>query len=232
MERFLLELPDGSVGLDLGCGNGKYLGVNPKIFMVASDRSASSKAGKTHIFCTILWESLAADRACRSEALVKIAATHKSHSALVADVSMLPHPASMFDFAISVAVIHHLSTTPRRIQAIGAILETLRRGPVFQTSGKALIYVWALEQKQSRRGWDENDDQDVMVPWVMREKPVGEEKASVKTFHRYYHLYRSGELQKDILAAGGTVLECGYERDNWWAIAIPNSTCVTQPCVT
>lgn len=39
MEKFLLELPIGAVGLDVGCGNGKYLTVNPDIFIVGSDRS-------------------------------------------------------------------------------------------------------------------------------------------------------------------------------------------------
>lgn len=38
VERFLLEQEDGSVGLDVGCGNGKYLGVNRKVFIVGSDR--------------------------------------------------------------------------------------------------------------------------------------------------------------------------------------------------
>lgn len=38
IERFLKELPDGAVGADVGCGNGKYLAVNPRVFMVASDR--------------------------------------------------------------------------------------------------------------------------------------------------------------------------------------------------
>ena len=36
--RFLNELDPGSVGLDVGCGNGKYLTVNPRIFIIASDR--------------------------------------------------------------------------------------------------------------------------------------------------------------------------------------------------
>jgi len=40
-----------------------------------------------------------------------------------------------------------------------------------------------------------------------------------RTFHRYYHLYRKGELEEDVAAAGGVVLDSGYERDNWWAIA-------------
>jgi tRNA (uracil-5-)-methyltransferase TRM9 len=38
VEKFLRELPDGAIGVDVGCGNGKYLAVNPRIFIVGSDR--------------------------------------------------------------------------------------------------------------------------------------------------------------------------------------------------
>lgn len=38
VEKFLEGLPAGSVGLDIGCGNGKYMPVNPNIFILASDR--------------------------------------------------------------------------------------------------------------------------------------------------------------------------------------------------
>jgi tRNA (uracil-5-)-methyltransferase TRM9 len=38
IEKFLKELPPGSIGLDVGCGNGKYLGVNPNIYVIGSDR--------------------------------------------------------------------------------------------------------------------------------------------------------------------------------------------------
>jgi len=91
----------------------------------------------------------------------------------------------------------------------------LRKG-----DGKALVYVWALEQKGSRRGWDEGGEQDVMVPWVMKvgKKNGGSDGPSEKTFQRYYHLYRKGELEEDIMAVGGKILEVGYEKDNWWAI--------------
>jgi tRNA (uracil-5-)-methyltransferase TRM9 len=103
--------------------------------------------------------------------------------------------------------------------------------------GRALIYVWALEQKDSRRGWDEGHEQDVMVPWVLKQKKDKEKGRKKKkdehqadeeempkpegdkTFLRYYHLYRKGELEGDIEQAGGLVLESGYEKDNWWAIA-------------
>ena len=89
--------------------------------------------------------------------------------------------------------------------------------------GKALLYVWALEQKQSRRGWDESHAQDVMVPWVMKTGTCTGQAERVReqtrTFQRYYHLYRMGELERDIRQAGGVMLESGYEKDNWWAVA-------------
>jgi tRNA (uracil-5-)-methyltransferase TRM9 len=182
---------------------------------------------------------------------VNIAKQHEPHDVVVADNLSLPHPPHSFDFAISIAVVHHLSTPARRVEAVKCILELLR------PAGKALIYVWALEQKSSRRGWDEGGEQDVMVPWVLttkkekvpkkrKQKKRGEEgmapndgegekegeaqseekleTADVKpegdkTFLRYYHLYRKGELEEDIEKAGGKVLESGYEKDNWWAIS-------------
>nr|OQO18848.1 hypothetical protein B0A51_15442 [Rachicladosporium sp. CCFEE 5018] len=181
IESYLKDLPGGSIGLDVGCGNGKYLAVNKEIFIVGSDRSSN---------------------------LISIASQHRPHSAIVADILSLPHQPSNFDFAISIAVIHHLSTPARRIEAVTSILECLK------PTGTALLYVWALEQESSRRGWSEGDDQDVMVPWVMRKKGEGE-----RTFQRYYHLYRKGELEGDVVSAGGDVVESGYEKDNWWVIA-------------
>jgi tRNA (uracil-5-)-methyltransferase TRM9 len=43
VENFLKDLPPGSVGLDVGCGNGKYLGINPEIFIIGSDRYSQCK---------------------------------------------------------------------------------------------------------------------------------------------------------------------------------------------
>ena len=156
----------------------------------------------------------------RSENLVRIAVTHQPHSTIIADNLNLPHPDAFFDFAISIAVIHHLSTQERRTQAIQEILRTLRPATESYPGGRALIYAWALEQKNSRRGWDKGDSQDVMVPWILK---GGSAKDGFdeppKTFHRYYHLYEESELERDINRAGGRVLESGYDRDNWWAIA-------------
>ncbi|KAJ5755344.1 tRNA (carboxymethyluridine(34)-5-O)-methyltransferase [Penicillium manginii] len=170
VERFLQAQAPGSVGLDVGCGNGKNLTVNKDVFIVASDRS---------------------------ENLARIAIQHQPHSTVVADILQLPHRDAFFDFAISIAVVHHMSTPERRVEAVAEILRT---------------------QKDSRRGWDKGDPQDIMVPWVRKSKS---DQGQEKTFHRYYHLYEEGELERDIEQAGGVVLESGYEKDNWWAIATP-----------
>lgn len=34
-----MGLEEGSLVLDVGCGNGKYMGVNEKLWMVGTDRS-------------------------------------------------------------------------------------------------------------------------------------------------------------------------------------------------
>ncbi|KAK2624354.1 hypothetical protein QTJ16_006304 [Diplocarpon rosae] len=189
VESFLRALPAGSIGLDVGCGNGKYLAVSQDIFIVGSDRSAN---------------------------LVRIAAQHAPHSAVVADSLALPHQSGRFDFAICIAVVHHLSTPARRREAVRCILDTLA------IEGRALLYVWALEQGGSRRGWDEGHEQDVMVPWVLKsgkkKTASGAEPEPEKTFQRYYHLYRKGELEEDVRSAGGEVVEAGYEKDNWWVV--------------
>ncbi|KAL4898423.1 S-adenosyl-L-methionine-dependent methyltransferase [Aspergillus ambiguus] len=193
VEQFLQGLSPGAVGLDVGCGNGKYLTVNKDVFIVASDRS---------------------------ENLARIAAKHQPHSTILADILHLPHPDSFFDFAISIAVIHHLSTPDRRVKAIREILRTLKPSTDDAPGGRALLYVWALEQKNSRRGWDKGDQKDIMVPWVLKNRSAPDQDgAEPKVFHRYYHLFEESELERDINTAGGRVLESGYDKDNWWAIA-------------
>ena len=109
--------------------------------------------------------------------VITVAKQHEPHDVVVADNLSLPHPNGVFDFAISIAVIHHLSTPARRVEAVKCVLDLLRPsspsnqgGGAGLESGRALIYVWALEQKDSRRGWDEGHEQDVMVPWVLKQK--------------------------------------------------------------
>ena len=209
VEKFLQSRPDYSIGLDVGCGNGKYLGVNKKLYVIGSDRSDGL------IGCGHQIDS--------------------TYNLAVADGMQLPHAKDTFDFAISIAVIHHFATELRRVDAIRHILSRLRPG------GQFWVYCWALEQEKSRRGYKEGDDQDILIPWVLQ-KNVGKGKKKEKgkqeetekeeeekekeerettepeTKYRYYHLYKKGELVENAERAGGKVVDHGYEKDNWWAI--------------
>lgn len=229
VEKFLNEQNIGSIGIDVGCGNGKYLGINHNVFLIGSDR------------CSGLIS-------CAHE-------LNSDYNVVIADGLNLPHRNGSFDFAISIAVIHHWSTRERRVAAIRHIMSKLRKG------AEALFYCWALEQNNSRRGYNENMEQDVLVPWVLQMQNPGHQKPkkevatdldleniapsersahlkkwkreqhnkrretlkSVKdtsnTRYRYYHLYREGELEEDCKRAGCIVVRNGYEKDNWYLVA-------------
>ena len=281
---FLHAQPPGSIGLDVGCGNGKYLGANPAVVMLGSDRSpalvalASSRLGrtgdagfqdvtKTQARATMTADTPAAANAAGSGGLTSQGGGAAISDVLVADGLSLPFRDGAADFAICVAVIHHLVTRARRQDAIRQLLRCVKTRQA--ASGHVLVYVWALEQGTSRRGWDEGTEQDLLVPWVLKgQTPVrvaqkkappsqrtaakddvpvatkgGEYSAPMAppgdgagtgtgtmggvghtdpVLQRYYHLYRRGELEEDVLAAGGVVITSGYERDNWWAVAANN----------
>lgn len=205
--NFLETRRSRSIGVDVGCGNGKYVAVNPELFIIGSDYS-TGLIDQAHV----------------------LHKGEKCNDLIVADGMNLPHASSIFDFAISIAVIHHFADEERRVDAIKEILRVLKTG------GQALIYCWALEQEKSRRGYKEGMEQDILVPWVLapkgkkkkteqvdgdtndkeKEKENENEKAPVKM--RFYHLYKKGELVDNCTKAGGKIVDDGYERDNWWVI--------------
>lgn len=111
--KFLESLTLGSIVLDAGCGNGKYLGFNPNCFFIGCDISSP---------------------------LISICA-NRGHEVLVADALNLPYRTGFGDAAISIAVLHHLSTEERRKRAIEELVRIVCKG------GRILITVWAVEQE-------------------------------------------------------------------------------------
>ena len=131
VEAYVTSLPSGCRVLDVGCGNGKYMGVNPSLRMIGCDIS---------------------------ERLVAIC-RQKGFEAEVGDCQLLRWPDGEFDCVICVALMHHLSSEERRLQALREMLRVLRVG------GELLVTAWAQEQEgDSRRRFD---TQDVLVPWTL-----------------------------------------------------------------
>ncbi|XP_024174781.1 tRNA (carboxymethyluridine(34)-5-O)-methyltransferase isoform X2 [Rosa chinensis] len=129
--NFLSSLPAGTLVLDAGCGNGKYLGFNPNCFSIGCDISAP---------------------------LIKICAD-RGHEVLVADALVLPYRTGFGDAAISIAVLHHLSTESRRKKAIEELVRVVKKG------GLVLITVWAVEQ----------EDKALVSKWTPLTEKYGEE---------------------------------------------------------
>lgn len=107
----LLCLPaPGAAVLDAGCGNGKYLGV--------------PGCEALRVFgCDISLGLL--------EVCVK-----RGHDVVRANALRLPYRPAAFDAAVSIAVLHHISSPSRRRAAVDEIVRALRPG------GRALITVW------------------------------------------------------------------------------------------
>ncbi|KAJ1830294.1 tRNA methyltransferase, has a role in tRNA modification [Coemansia sp. RSA 2711] len=180
---YLDRQPRGSLGVDVGCGNGKYLR-SADIFMLGTDLSPP---------------------------LVDICG-QRGHDALVSDALQLPFRSGAFDFAISIAVIHHMASDERRKRAIEELVRVVR------DQGTVLVFVWALEQETKGRRRFDGSTQDVLVPWVVPGSRQ-DEHAPDQVFHRYYHLFRDGELaQLAGQVPGCTVVESGYDRDNWYVV--------------
>ncbi|KAG1057019.1 hypothetical protein G6F43_001120 [Rhizopus delemar] len=185
VENFLNGMKPGSLGADVGCGNGKYIGVNPNILILGSDRSTN---------------------------LIKIV-KERGHEGMVSDALNLPYRDSSFDFAISIAVIHHFASPERRLQAVKDMAKIVRPG------GKILVFVWALEQtKFSKRNF-EPGQQDVFVPWMLTKKKEDKEE-NPAVYNRYYHLFKKGELDALFEQIEDLIIEnSGYDRDNHYVIA-------------
>jgi SAM-dependent methyltransferase len=98
-----------------------------------------------------------------------------------ADARKLPYGNDFFDYAIAVAVYHHIENSEGRTQAVKELYRVLKPG------GEAFITVW---NKWQPRFWLKK--KDILVPW----------KSGDKILNRYYHLFSYGELEKLVREAG------------------------------
>ncbi|KAK6911049.1 hypothetical protein I203_105084 [Kwoniella mangroviensis CBS 8507] len=120
IQKFLHSLPPNSIGLDSGAGNGKYLpsSRDARLEMIALDRSSG---------------------------LLEIARNENGGECVRADLGFNGWRRGVFDFAISIAAIHHLSTPERRRHAIKSLIRPLKLS-CQPSYSKFMIYVWAYEQ--------------------------------------------------------------------------------------
>ncbi|XP_004605211.2 alkylated DNA repair protein alkB homolog 8 isoform X2 [Sorex araneus] len=244
--EFLKALPAGSLVADIGCGNGKYLGLNTELFMIGCDRS--------HRLVDI----------CRE----------RQFQAFVCDALAVPIRSGSCDACISIAVIHHLATAERRLAALQELVRLLRPGGTALVSvwameqehdskkskylrgsgaglGEEGPHDGASEQMpgvgEGRPACSESLDsgptrtaapprlpvhtnrtsfrsQDLLVPWHLKGNSRKDSGVTVPgppgpVLHRFYHVFREGELEGACRTlCDASILRSYYDQGNWCVV--------------
>lgn len=181
VKDFIDSFNSNSLILDIGCGNAKNMGTRNDCEYVGID------------MC---------------EKLMKQGDNKKNCKFIVGNCLNLPFKDETFDYAMCIAVIHHLSTKERRVKSVNELCRILKRG------GYGLIYVWAYEQKR----FENEKEQDVEVKWVLQKK-YNKNSMNDEVYFRYYHLFKENELEELISNEEELIIvEKGNQYDNWYCV--------------
>lgn len=117
VEEFIDESPSGTVGLDLGCGNGRH---------------AELLAGRVD---TVLGIDL-------SRAILETARGRMGDQGVElvqADATLLPVRSENVDLVVYIAAVHHLPSRDLRLASLNELARVL------SPSGRALVSAWSIE---------------------------------------------------------------------------------------
>ena len=130
-----------------------------------------------------------------SSEMVKIC-NDRGYDTIEGDITNIPFDADSMDYTMSIAVIHHIEKRENRIKALSELLRI--------TKHNILVTVWSFNQPpDSKRKFATTDE---MVSFKNRDG---------STYYRYYHLYVDGELEQEILEAGGKIIKQDEEKGNY-----------------
>jgi tRNA (uracil-5-)-methyltransferase TRM9 len=191
VEDFLsaIQPDDSTVGLDLGCGNGRHAAVLAEV------------AGAV----------LAVDvsRELLFEARKRMHRDGWSAALLQGDAARLPVADDAVDVAVYVATLHHLPDRESRVGSLDALARTLA------PDGRALVSAWStahdrFEDAEEGSGTEADAETgfDTTIDWTL---PGGE------TIERFYHIYAPAEFEADLAASALTVEETFLSSGNCYA---------------
>ena len=134
--NFMNSIETNSSLLDLGCGNGKYLGVRNDLELYALDNCDN---------------------------LIKIVnVKYPLVKTFISDVTTTPFEDNKFDNIISIAVIHHLSSEERRLEMIKEIIRILKpNGQALITAWATEQTGTKTLQKSTKI----SENNDYLIPW-------------------------------------------------------------------
>ena len=144
VETFLESAPDGRLGLDLGCGNGRH--VAPLAERV--DRVLAVDA--SHALLDEARDRVTEDGVADRTAL------------LSGDAASLPLRADTVDLAVFVATLHHLPDRSLRVASLDDLARALTPG------GRALVSAWSTAHDR----FDGDSGFDTTIEWTLPDGEV------------------------------------------------------------
>ncbi len=193
--EFIDALPEHSLVLDLGCGNGrniKYLAEVGRGFRIFG------------LDFSVRMIRIAQEK-------IKQLGLDKDVEFFLGDVVKLPITDSTIDGVIYVAALHHLPSAQLRLASLHEL------GRVLKPGGRAFISVWDFEQerfadelkKQLSEPPVSGEFGDVWVLW--------KGKRGMK-YQRFYHLFYRDEFEKLLLNAKFKIERLFRAADNYHAV--------------
>ena len=124
----------------------------------------------------------------------------KNKQVVLGDICNLPFKNKTFDYAISIAALHHLSTNDRRNKCLDEMIRVMKK------DAEGLISVWSKEY-QTKHNFDLGDN---YVPWKSRNEKI-------ETEYRYYYVMDYSMFFKFInqFEKRIDVLNLKNEKGNW-----------------
>ena len=147
VKNFLDTKKSNMRGIDIGCGNGKNMCYNRSLKIDGFDNCDN--------FVGI----------CKEKGL----------SVRRGNCLCLPCQPNSYDYAMAIAVYHHMASDEHRKTAITEMIRTLKRG------GKGIFSVWSVENQKGEKISRNFIPGDNYVKWMR--------KRDSKIFQRYYYVY-------------------------------------------
>ncbi|XP_067944033.1 alkylated DNA repair protein alkB homolog 8-like [Watersipora subatra] len=245
--EFLSSLPSGSLLADIGCGNGKYLRNTPNLlhFKIGFERSRDlSEICQSMGYPIVQADCLATPLldecmdACLCIAVIHHLSTQERRKAAIAELLRIVRPGGR-------CLIYVWAMEQRKAAISSSYLKPQSTGNTGVNPPEYLSTVDGDCQLPVHRNRTEFASADMLVPWNLKSKPdnksevesenkVSEsninhqqapanhanvEPANSTLFHRYYHIFKEGELEALCTNVEKCrILESYYDQGNWCVI--------------
>ncbi|KAI8015946.1 tRNA (carboxymethyluridine(34)-5-O)-methyltransferase [Camellia lanceoleosa] len=227
---FLNSLPSGSLVLDAGCGNGKYLGLNSGCFFIGCDISAPLI-------------NICADRGSRRKKAIDelVRVVKKGGLVLITVWAVEQEDRSLVDKWTPLTEKYFEewigSSSPHARSSPSITLESIPEAEENSLGVHVKGFKDLTSQSQdhlvtSENGQNLENQQEFFVPWHLpyhRAEVSGasacalanglakkDDKKGAVVYNRYYHVFSEGELERLVSDMGNAVVvDRFYDKSNW-----------------